>query len=318
MLKQLFSIRMLRFAFCMLWSMLWTRCRNISYLFSRKTIRYFFAILIAMFVARYFSFTQGFWIPLTTAIVLQGTLGSTLRKGLQRFVGTILGILLGTIFVLCFHNMWVIQALLVITLFVAYYLKACNILNYGIFVVPLSAMVVMLVSVLVPAEAHALIWARCYDTTIGALIAVVMAALFFPQSQLKLLKLSVEKTEAALLNYYAGFMKGSGALHQARLELEESLSDNRTLYADAFYELMWMPKRRLAMRQFIDASSERLQLFVGLEGLFQSANENLKIDIMRYTQRLSKGVEPVLKASDELSDDPSMQLWRAYLMRIAG
>lgn len=76
------------------------------------------------------------------------------------------------------HQPWEFNVLLVLMLFVAYYLKSFNILNYAIFVVPITAMVVMLVSTVDPQDASSLVLARCYDTTIGALIAIIASFLF--------------------------------------------------------------------------------------------------------------------------------------------
>ena len=111
----------------------------------RRSARMAIAMFIAVLIYRLSNVTQGFWVPLTVAIVMQTTTAATLRKGLQRFLGTVIGIMIGILLLHLVHSAWMIDALLICFLFLAYALKSFNLVNYGIFVVPLSIMVTLLV-----------------------------------------------------------------------------------------------------------------------------------------------------------------------------
>lgn len=274
-----------------------------------KMCRMGLAVFIALLVQHYAGLTQGFWVPMTTMIVLQASLGSTLRRGLQRFLGTLLGILIGSAIVIFVHQDWLAQTLLVLTVFLAFYAKAFNITNYGIFVVPLSAMVVMLIATVAPNETLHLIPARCYDTGLGALIAVIMSALFLPTGQIRALKESFIRTEEAITQYLLSFQKDAKSLTDARNLLEQSLSNNRTLYADAFYEIVWLPKKRRALHKTMLGFEETAQLLCGLENVYAEADHALKLDILKTTRSLAKG-KPRTNSTEAQS--ASSELWGHY------
>ncbi|PIQ42588.1 MAG: hypothetical protein COV52_00310 [Gammaproteobacteria bacterium CG11_big_fil_rev_8_21_14_0_20_46_22] len=275
-----------------------------------KMLRMGLAVFIALLVQDYAGLTQGFWVPMTTMIVLQASLGSTLRRGLQRFLGTLLGILIGSTIVVFIHDAWLAQALLVLTVFLAFYAKAFNITNYGIFVVPLSAMVVMLIATVAPNETLHLIPARCYDTGLGALIAVIMSAVFFPVGQIRTLKESFIRTENAVKQYLLSFQKDAKSLNDARNLLEQSLSENRTLYADAFYEIVWLPKKRRALHETMLGFEKTAQLLCGLENVYAEADHALKLQILKATRALSKARKATPHKDDQ---KPSETLWHQYL-----
>ncbi len=219
------------------------------YLISSPLIRRALRMAIAMFMAviayRTIGLTQGFWVPLTVCIIMQTTTGATLRKGLQRLVGTFLGIIIGSLLVMWIHESLIIDILLVLFLFLAYALKAFNLTNYGIFVVPLTIMVVFLVSAVAPQEAYHLIWARLYDTALGAIIAVLITFLIFPIS----LKAEVKKGKVNIINAQAQYLDAIFNLllqvapdsaqqaMQKRHQFELALAENRRLYSDWVYEL---------------------------------------------------------------------------------
>jgi len=138
------------------------------------------AMFIAVLIYRNFSFTHGFWIPLTVIITLQATLSATLRKGVPRLLGSALGILIGSSFYVLINNPQFIDALLIISIFVAYSLKTLFIKNNKNFVILLIIIALFFIAVLVPGNTHSFILARLYDTGIGAIIGLACSAVLFP------------------------------------------------------------------------------------------------------------------------------------------
>lgn len=219
----------------------------------RRAIRTSIAVFISVILYRHFSLTQGFWFPLTIVIVMQASTAATLRKGLQRFLGTIIGIVIGSLLALHIHNSYSIDFLLIFFLFVAYYAKSFNLINYGIFVVPLTIMVVFLVSALVPQESHHLILARLYDTSLGALLGVLITLFVFPNSLEQDVDKGIKKTIKiqyqyfnAVLNLLLARADSKQLALQKRERFEQCLSTNRILFNEWIYEL-WLklePKHR--------------------------------------------------------------------------
>ena len=50
----------------------------------RRALRMMIIMFFSVLIYRYFSLTQGFWVPLTVSIVMQGTTEETMRKGWHR------------------------------------------------------------------------------------------------------------------------------------------------------------------------------------------------------------------------------------------
>lgn len=82
------------------------------------------AAAICYLVQTFYFKDHGYWIPLTAVIVSQPFVGATLKKGLQRSFGTILGVLVGSV-LLFVPIPTIAQVLLVIisSIFTVYYLK---------------------------------------------------------------------------------------------------------------------------------------------------------------------------------------------------
>jgi uncharacterized membrane protein YgaE (UPF0421/DUF939 family) len=55
------------------------------------------AAVVSLLVARLFRLPEAYWAPLTTLMITQSSLGAALAISSQRFVGTVLGALLGAI-----------------------------------------------------------------------------------------------------------------------------------------------------------------------------------------------------------------------------
>lgn len=287
---------------------------NLESRFFRRALRMAIAVFIAVFLYRYFSLTQGFWLPLTVVVVMQSTTAATLRKGLQRFLGTIIGIILGSLIVLKIHNPNIIDFLLVLFLCVAYYLKSFNLVNYGIFVVPLTIMVVFLVSAIVPQESHHLILARLYDTTLGAILGVLITLFVFPSSLKQDIDKAIKKTLVVqyqylntILNLMLQETNGKQCCRQKRLEFENCLSTNRLLFNDWMYEL-WLKVEPKHRHENMVIQLEKLgQFLFSLHQLArQSYSETLPKDLRNSLEILSHAAQQTAKnaAKNSFTDLP--------------
>lgn len=249
---------------------------NLQSIFFRRALRTGIAVFISVFIYRYFSLTQGFWVTLTTVIVMQATTAATLRKGLQRLIGTFIGIILGSLFLVKIQASYWIDCLLVFFFFLAYYLKSFNLVNYGVFVVPLTVAVVFLVSALVPQESHTLITARLYDTLIGAVIGILFTFFVFPNS----LKQDVTHNLQSLINtqrlYFISILdvllhqKESTETQKLRQQFEHCLTASRNYFFDWRYELLFKLDVKHHYKRLLSSSEKIGQFLFALHHLATS------------------------------------------------
>ena len=69
----------------------------------RHALRLAVTVAIAATIDRAFDLPRGYWIPLTVLFVLRPDFGSTYTRGLQRYVGTALGVVLATVITAALH-----------------------------------------------------------------------------------------------------------------------------------------------------------------------------------------------------------------------
>ncbi|MEN3931336.1 FUSC family protein [Microvirga sp. W0021] len=136
----------------------------------RHAIRCVVCMLAAVAVYVYFDLPQGYWLPMTTAVVLKPEFGNTFSFGLLRTLGTFLGAIVATaIMALGFTGPLQIVVLIGILYFA---FRRMVTIHYGIAISLLTAVVVLLLSLegFPPEEA---IIDRGLCTLLGSLVAIV-------------------------------------------------------------------------------------------------------------------------------------------------
>ncbi|HEY1040010.1 MAG TPA: FUSC family protein [Bacteroidia bacterium] len=134
------------------------------------------ALCLGVFLYRYFNIDHGHWIPLTMIIVIQPYYGATIKKGVQRIVGTVAGTVVGgLIMLLPLPQEAFVVLLVIVSFFVAYFLRN----NYKIGVFFVTVMMVVLMQISQSATWELIGW-RVLSTLIGAGIAVAAGYVFWP------------------------------------------------------------------------------------------------------------------------------------------
>jgi hypothetical protein len=132
---------------------------------------------IAAVLYRWFALPNAYWIPMTAAIVMKGTLQQTFQRGLARIVGTLAGAALATLIAAGLRpDSWILALL------VATFAGSCYLLiyvNYATFAVCLTSYVVFLLA-LAGLPENVLIAHRSLCTILGGAIALVVHAAFSP------------------------------------------------------------------------------------------------------------------------------------------
>ena len=139
-------------------------------------IRLGLTVAVAAAVAEISGLARGYWLPLTVLFVLRPDFGSTFTRGLQRYVGTALGVVLATLITAALHPGPYALAALITVLSFAF----CAFLfaNYGLFTLSITAFIIFFVAYAGVHDEFATALDRLLDTTIGATITLGIYALW--------------------------------------------------------------------------------------------------------------------------------------------
>lgn len=142
----------------------------------RYALRVAIALCIAVFAFKFFQISHGYWIALTIIIVIQPYYGATRKKGIERIVGTVAGIVLGGLVMMLplSHTTFVIM-LVFVSFFVAYFLRN----NYKVGVFFVTVMMVIMMQLSQQASWDLIGW-RVLSTLLGAALAVLAGYVFWP------------------------------------------------------------------------------------------------------------------------------------------
>ncbi len=168
---------------------------NFNSLAFRFAFRSAIAASIGLFVAKWFHIDHGYWIPFSLMIVIQPYFGATLKKAIDRVVGTLLGGLAGGLLMLLPTGLHVKEAMLFISfVLMVYYVRK----QYGIAAFIVTLNVVLLFSLDKSYEQNILI-ERALSTIGGSLLAVIAGFALLPTWDKKWLPNHL--TEAIKSNY---------------------------------------------------------------------------------------------------------------------
>lgn len=135
----------------------------------RHALRLAVCVCLGEALGHVLRFQRTYWLTMTIAIVLRPDFAATYVRGILRIAGTMVGLLLATVL---FHFLPAGRTTEVALLTVfAFLLRWIGPANYGVFVIVVSAFIVMLLAVTGVAPADA-ITARAINTLIGGAIAL--------------------------------------------------------------------------------------------------------------------------------------------------
>jgi uncharacterized membrane protein YccC len=136
----------------------------------RHAVRLAVCVAIGEIVARVLGSQRPYWVPMTVALVLKPDFTTTFSRGLQRLLGTLVGLVMATVLVNLLHpGLWAQIASL--TLF-AFLLRSYGPANYGVLAIGVTGFVVFLFDVggVPPGD---VIVPRGINTMVGGLIALL-------------------------------------------------------------------------------------------------------------------------------------------------
>ncbi len=142
----------------------------------RYALRMATAVAAGALVAHLLDLHRQYWVTVTIVIVLQPHAGATLRKGLSRVAGTMLGATAAALLAPLLHRPLVTVLVLFALAVAAIALRKKSYALYGLFVTPLF---VLLAESSAAGGAH-LVQVRIIDTLVGGAVAILAAYLMWP------------------------------------------------------------------------------------------------------------------------------------------
>ncbi len=156
--------------------------RNLRLLFSfntfmvRYALRTALAATLALSVYKWFDIDRGYWLPLTVIIVIQPYFGATLRKAIDRIIGTVLGGFAGSLILLLPAGLHMQEIMLFFAaIFTVYYLRR----KYSVAAFFMTITLVLLFAVDQTFNPD-LVWIRALSTLGGATFAVIAGFVLLP------------------------------------------------------------------------------------------------------------------------------------------
>lgn len=269
----------------------------------RQALRAGLAIFIAVAFYHFAHITQGYWIPMTALIIMQVTLGATLRKGLQRFLGTIAGILIATMILALIHQPIFIEIILVITIFLTFYLKIPRVVNYGIFVTGITIVIILFLTIIYPERSLTLAQARVYDTILGAVIGITVSLFVLPNRTDALFRQQLTEIYQRLLEYLEAITillteqsSVEDLVNKKRLT-KLSLQVGQNTFPDWIYEKGFDHHLRKGYRFFLMKTERIAEILFSLHHIGRHPlHSEILLELKPYLQACSKRAHLALEA----------------------
>ncbi|CBA16249.1 FUSC family protein [Xanthomonas albilineans] len=214
----------------------------------RHALRCGVCLALAMLFARWQAIPHGYWIPMTTAIVLKPDFGGTLRFGALRVAGTLAGLLLATVLTHAVMDGTAVR-LLLLTIFCLGF-RLLTQVNYGLGVASLTGMLVLLLSFegMAPGEA---IGERIQATLLGSTLALVAYALW-PTWERQHLRATLAQLLLTYRDHLVAVLEGR---LQALSETRAAARTARTNVQASIERLRGEPLRKRNLRELTLAES---------------------------------------------------------------
>ena len=206
----------------------------------RHAIRLSLTVAVAAAIAEISGLARGYWLPLTVLFVLRPDFGSTFTRGLQRYAGTALGVVLASLITAALHPGPYALAALITVLSFAF----CAFLfaNYGLFTLSITVFIVFFVAYAGVHDEFATALDRLLDTTIGATITLGIYALWptweralLPETTANLIEADRVYVHALLGSWFDGG-EGRDAVAAARARARLARTNTEASFQRALLE----------------------------------------------------------------------------------
>ncbi len=142
----------------------------------RYALRMAGALAAALVISKFLPPRNAYWLPFTVLLVVQPYIGATLKKSLDRIIGTLAGGVVGGVLLFLPTTLFIKEGLLFLSsVLMVYYLKK----NYSVAAFFITVSLVMLLAVEDSADSQRILL-RALSTVVGAAIAIGAGFLLLP------------------------------------------------------------------------------------------------------------------------------------------
>ncbi|TLY52697.1 MAG: hypothetical protein E6K53_03520, partial [Gammaproteobacteria bacterium] len=232
----------------------------------RHALRCGVCLAIAVGGERALGYPHGFWVPLTTAIVLKPDFAGTFSFGLLRVAGTLAGLVLTTAIVhFAFGNVWAQVALLAL---LCLGFRMLTTVNYGLGVMMLTGLIVILLSLNGTAPGDTMPQ-RGVATAIGSVFALFAYAVWPTWEQLR-------PALAAMIDsyreYFATLLDGNATLRRDARVASRSARTNAQASLDRLRGEPRRDRALIALAEGVFANANRfVRATMALEAVLQDS-----------------------------------------------
>ena len=267
----------------------------------RHALRLGVCVCAAVLGERALGYPHGFWVPMTTAIVLKPDFAGTFSFGLLRVAGTLAGLVLTSALLhYAIDNVWA-QLVLLALLGVGF--RMLTTINYGLGVMMLTGLIVILLAFhgIAPGESMPL---RAIATTIGSALALAAYALWPTWERLRpSLATMIESYRV----YFSTIFDGDAS---QRRDARVASRTARTNAQASLDRLRGEPKRDLALIALAESVFANANRFVracmALEAVLQDSRERPAQDaVLAFARRVDGALDAI---ADGLRHDHSVQV----------
>jgi uncharacterized membrane protein YccC len=206
----------------------------------KNALRAGIAISLSILVVHFGHISFGYWLILTTIVVLQPTFGATLDRAKQRTVSTLLGVSIGAMIAVLIHSSLIaIAILLPILVFLCIIMMPYSYTKSIFF----ATIILMLVLSYNQADTWGYVFNRLYDTLIGVGIGLACSLFLWPSwARLKLgdnLCKSLKQSKTLFLRVTQCLIKhdpNSAVVNKLKMSLESLGEGNRQFLEQTTHE----------------------------------------------------------------------------------
>jgi hypothetical protein len=216
--------------------------RNLQLLFNLNTFTARYALrsaagaTVGIFLWKWFDVDHGFWIPLTTMIVMQPYFGATIKKAVDRIIGTVLGGLVGGLLINIPTGIFLKEFLLFVSLILmVYFIRT----RYSVSVFFITLSLVVLFNMEGNVEESLLI-TRALSTIGGASLAIITGFALLPHWDKKWLPLHLTNAISGNYQYFLDTFFSTGSNPNWTKNKRNSESKNSNAF-DSFSRYMQEP-----------------------------------------------------------------------------
>jgi uncharacterized membrane protein YgaE (UPF0421/DUF939 family) len=266
----------------------------------RRSIRAAVVIFIAVIISQFFAFSEKFWIPTATLLVLQTAVGLTVRQGLQRFLMITFSVLVASYVVLIVKNSYVVNVIAVIFLSIICYFSLATYKIQAQITIPLMMGIVVLIAMIMPPLPAQVIHSRTLDVIMGGVMGILASLFILPVRVDVEFRKEVLPLLASCLSYFQAIIeyfydhKNENNLISQRRKLEMIWQE----FPDWVYETGFIASLQEGYRHFLVRIDQMRQILAVLHYLAsfdyeEQLLQQLKEPMDNYVEQVRKMVHAI-------------------------